>query len=89
MSSPDEDRQAVYESDLVMKVARNHVTLFEKVVDIEFLKNLEQVRDYTMLSIERIYDLYLTVNYLNAAKITGDILEIGTWRGGFGTGPLK
>jgi len=82
MSSFDTDRQAVYDSDLVLKMARNHVNLFEKVVDIEFLKNLEQVRDYTMLSIERLYDLYLTVNYLNAAKITGDILEIGTWRGG-------
>ena len=67
MSSPDADRQAVYESDLVLKMARNHVTLFEKAVDIEFLKNLEQVRGYTMLSIERLYDLYLTLNYLNAA----------------------
>lgn len=82
MSSFGTDHQAVYNSDLMLKMARNHVSLFEKVVNIEFLKNLEQVRDYTMLSIERLYDLYLTVNYLNAAKITGDILEIGTWRGG-------
>jgi hypothetical protein len=71
-------------------MARNHVSWFEKVVDKEFLKNLEQVRDYTMLSIESLYALYLTVNYLNAANITGDILEIGTWRGGgFGISPLK
>lgn len=67
MSSSDADRQAVYDSDLVMAIARNHVTFFEKLVDIEFLKNLEHVRDHTILSIERLYDLYLTLNYLNAA----------------------
>ena len=82
MSSFDTNHQAVYDSDLMLKMARNHVSLFEKVVDKEFLKNFEQVRDYTMLSIERLYDLYLTINYLNAANIAGDILEIGTWRGG-------
>jgi hypothetical protein len=67
MSSPDADRQEVYDSDLVMTVAQNHVNFFEKLVDIEFLKNLEQMRDYTILSIERFHDLYLTLNYLNAA----------------------
>ena len=56
MSSPDADRQEVYDSDLVMTIAQNHVNFFEKLVDIEFLRNLEQMRDYTILSIERLYD---------------------------------
>lgn len=82
MATFDAKIQSIYDSDLVLKMARNHVSLFEEVVDKEFLENFEQVRDYTMLSIERLYDLYLTVNYLNAANIAGGILEIGTWRGG-------
>lgn len=74
--------QSFYDDDSMLKMARNHISLFRKVVSKDFLKNLERVESYTMLSIERLYDLYLTVNYLNSADIEGDFMEIGTWKGG-------
>ena len=35
-----------------------------------------------MVSIEALYDLYLSVLYVEQMKIPGAICEIGTWRGG-------
>jgi hypothetical protein len=35
-----------------------------------------------MTSVERIYALYKAVEYLSAARILGDIVECGVWRGG-------
>jgi O-methyltransferase len=68
--------------DHILKMARNHIGLFSTVVGVEFLGLVEQVRDRTMLSLERLYDLYLSVNYVNANGVLGDILEVGTWKCG-------
>lgn len=74
--------QSIDDLDWQLKMARNHLRAFKKVVNNEFLGILEQVQGYTMLSIEALYDLYLSVKYVNAAKIPGDIVEVGVWRGG-------
>ena len=39
-------------------------------------------REFTMLSRERLFDLYLSVKYAIANKIEGDIVEVGCWGGG-------
>src|SRR5271166_4952146 len=35
-----------------------------------------------MTSVERLYALYKAVEYLSAARIAGDFVECGVWRGG-------
>lgn len=51
-------------------------------LDPGFHSLVEFVKPYTMTSIERLYDLYKTVEYLVKAKVPGDFLECGVWRGG-------
>jgi hypothetical protein len=48
--------------------------------ETEFLWN--RVKSYTMTTIERIDALRVTVEYLQANSIAGDIVECGVWRGG-------
>jgi O-methyltransferase len=43
---------------------------------------LRRCQPATMTSVERIYALYKAVEYLAAARIPGDIVECGVWRGG-------
>src|SRR2546423_1644363 len=52
--------------------------------DIEesFWKIHELSKPYTMTSVERLYALYKAVSYIEAAKIDGDIVECGVWKGG-------
>lgn len=39
-------------------------------------------RQFTMTSVERMYDLYESVRYIVQAKIPGAFVECGVWRGG-------
>lgn len=48
----------------------------------EFRTLVERVRTFTMTSFERMYALYKAVEYIQQAKIPGDIVECGVWRGG-------
>jgi len=41
-----------------------------------------QCKDYTMTSKERMYALYMAVKYIVNAKIPGDFIECGVWKGG-------
>lgn len=50
--------------------------------DIEFMTLYEQCRPYTMTSIERLYSLYQSVNYIIDNEVPGDFVECGVWRGG-------
>jgi O-methyltransferase len=43
---------------------------------------MDFVKPYTMTSVERMYHLYTAARYLAQAKVAGDILECGVWRGG-------
>lgn len=50
--------------------------------DAKFQEIYHKVRPYTMTSIDRIWSLYNSVNYISQNKIEGDIVECGVWRGG-------
>ncbi|MBN2051477.1 MAG: class I SAM-dependent methyltransferase [Spirochaetales bacterium] len=48
----------------------------------DFLFLWEQVRSYTMTSIERSYNLYTAVKYVVENSVPGDLVECGVWKGG-------
>ncbi len=50
--------------------------------DLVFMDLFEQVKPYTMTSVEALFALYTAVNYVLDRNIPGDILECGVWRGG-------
>lgn len=50
--------------------------------DPAFLKAYEAAKDHTMVDIYRCFELWELVR--ETAKVPGDILEVGTWRGGSG-----
>ena len=43
---------------------------------------IQRVRSFTMTSDERIWSLLQAVRYVSEARIPGDIVECGVWRGG-------
>lgn len=51
-------------------------------LDPAFWPIFERTKRYTMTSIERMYDLYKTVEFVSAGMLPGCILETGVWRGG-------
>jgi len=51
-------------------------------VEPEFRAILEQVRRYTMTMVERLHALWTSVGYVAAARLPGDLVECGVWRGG-------
>ena len=50
--------------------------------NIEFMSLYEQCKPYTMTSVERLFSLYQSVNYIIDHNIPGDFVECGVWRGG-------
>jgi hypothetical protein len=50
--------------------------------DKAFMEIYNACRPYTMTSVERMYALYHSVNYVLDSKIEGDFVECGVWRGG-------
>ena len=51
-------------------------------LDPEFTPILDLAHRFTMTSVERMYALYKGVEYIEAARIPGAIVECGVWRGG-------
>ncbi len=51
-------------------------------VEPDALGILEQVRPFTMTSVQRIYSVYQAVQYIEHYQIPGAIVECGVWRGG-------
>ncbi|MEO1206518.1 MAG: TylF/MycF/NovP-related O-methyltransferase [Pseudomonadota bacterium] len=49
---------------------------------VEFKETLEQCREFTMTSVERIYAMHQSVEYITRNQIPGAIVECGVWRGG-------
>lgn len=43
---------------------------------------IDRVRPFTMTSMERLFALYKSVEYIVKAKVPGDFVECGVWRGG-------
>ena len=50
--------------------------------DIAFMNLYDKCKPYTMTSLERLYSLYQSVNYVLDNNISGDFVECGVWRGG-------
>ena len=48
----------------------------------EFMLLYEKCKDYTMTTIERMYSLYQSMNYIFKNNIQGDLVECGVWKGG-------
>jgi len=48
----------------------------------DFLTIWNEVKSYTMTSIERGYSLFKSVEYIVKNKISGDFVECGVWKGG-------
>lgn len=65
------------------KQIRNHIFKQRETISDDVLQLLDCVLPtYTMLPLERIYDLYQTVIQLNNREVQGDFAEFGVWRGG-------
>jgi O-methyltransferase len=48
----------------------------------EFTASFEQVRRFTMTTIERLYALWSSIGYICEARLPGAVVECGVWRGG-------
>ena len=59
----------------------NEKTAF-KDTEPEFRALADRVRTFTMTSIERMYALYKSVEYIHRMNLPGAIVECGVWRGG-------
>ncbi|WP_460204269.1 TylF/MycF/NovP-related O-methyltransferase [Scytonema sp. NUACC21] len=66
---------------------KHQVTMKDQVTpdigkDAVFMDLFEQVKPYTMTSVEALFALYTAMNYVLDRNIPGDIVECGVWRGG-------
>lgn len=52
------------------------------IQDEEFWKLALKCTPYSLLTPEKFYNLYETINYIVSAKVPGDIVECGVWHGG-------
>jgi O-methyltransferase len=50
--------------------------------DQEFCMLYEQCKHFTMTSVERMYSLYQSIDYIFKNDIEGDFVECGVWKGG-------
>ena len=51
-------------------------------MNTDFQEILERCKEFTMTSVERMYAMYQSVNYIIDNNIPGAIVECGVWRGG-------
>jgi len=80
----------VFIKEIIQKLLGNSCIQFIKRVtsdsvidkDKKFIKIYGKCKKYTMTSKERMYSLYKAVEYIINAKIPGDFVECGVWRGG-------
>ena len=68
----------------IIRASKTKITenSFPKDIENEFLEIYEKCQVYTMTSMERMYALYQGTKYVVNAKIPGDFVECGVWRGG-------
>jgi O-methyltransferase len=55
---------------------------YPDIVETEFWEIYHFCKPYTMTSVERMYSLYCSVNYILSKGVEGDFVECGVWRGG-------
>jgi O-methyltransferase len=66
----------------VYKTEKQKNSTYGDITEPEFWELYEFCKPYTKTSIERMYSLYSSVNYVLDNQIEGDIVECGVWRGG-------
>lgn len=72
---------------LIVFSSKHQVTMRDTITpdisrDSTFMDLFEQVKPYTMTSVEALFALYTAVNYVLERQIPGDFVECGVWRGG-------
>lgn len=63
-------------------VQKNYGAGAPDINETDFWKYYESSKPFTMTSVERMYALYQSVNYVLDNQIPGDFVECGVWRGG-------
>jgi len=56
--------------------------LYKDIKDSEFWNIYAKCKPFTMTSVERLYSLYCSVDYVLKYNINGAFVECGVWRGG-------
>jgi O-methyltransferase len=74
--------QDIHQTDYQIIMAQQQMLAGMKDAEPRFHELYEKCRPYTMTSIERLYALYKSVEYIVSANIPGDFVEAGVWRGG-------
>ena len=59
-----------------------HFVLEKNNIKMDLKKFIDKVKPYSMTSVERITDLYNSLEYIRINNIDGDIVECGVWKGG-------
>ena len=65
----------------IKKIDKN-LTPYSDIKDSEFWEIYNLCKPYTMTSVEPMYALYCSVNYILSNNIKGSFVECGVWRGG-------
>jgi O-methyltransferase len=55
---------------------------YSDITNSEFWEIYHLCKDYTMTSVERMYSLYCSIDYILSNDIKGSFVECGIWRGG-------
>ena len=71
-------RKMGYQVSRVNEIPNNYPDIAEN----EFWDIYALCKPYTMTSVERMYALYLAVDYILHNNIAGDFVECGVWKGG-------
>ncbi|MEP7165497.1 MAG: TylF/MycF/NovP-related O-methyltransferase [Ferruginibacter sp.] len=66
----------------VHKIHNNEQPALKDIKDQAFWDIYDSCKPYTMTSVERMYGLYNSVNYVLRNNIPGAFVECGVWRGG-------
>jgi len=74
--------QEIRQTDYQLLMAHQQLLAGMKDAEPQFYEIYEKCRAYTMTSVERLYALYKSVEYIVAANIPGDFAETGVWQGG-------
>lgn len=64
------------------EVVKTKLAVTDITNDKVFMKLYDVCKPYTMTSVERMYALYLSLNYIVDNNIDGDFVECGVWKGG-------
>ena len=74
--------QEIRQTDYQLLMAHQQLLAGMKDAEPRFSEIYEKCRAYTMTSVERLYALYKSVEYIVSADIPGDFAETGVWQGG-------